>query len=257
VVPTTAAAVVTFLVMVTPGTAFELLWQRNRPRRDESAFLEVSRVLLTGVLFSGAAAATLVAVEAVAPGTIVDLAGLVAGGGDYVARHPILSVGTLAVGLVVALLYAVAAHDLLTPVGSRRIVQESGWHTALGRLAPSGVRVFLSVQLKDGSTVTGYSAAYSTDPAFDRRDLVLRAPLHVRPPAAAEAGPLDGAWQVMVLSGAEISTIAAAYVGVPRSVLTGRGRQLLRWSGRYVWQLSLGAVAGIVVVLFASALAGS
>jgi hypothetical protein len=255
VVPATAAAVVTFLLMVTPGTAFELMWQRTRPRRDESTFLEINRVLLTGVLFSAASAATLVAVEAVAPGTIVDIGGLVAGGGGYVEAHPLLSVATLAVALVIALLYAAAAHDLLDAPAARRIGQESGWHTALSRLAAPGVRVFLSVQLKDGSTITGYSAAYSTDPDPSRRDLVLRAPLRIRPPGADTAVELDGSWQVMVLTGAEISTIAAAYVGSARPVRPGRARRLARWVERRVWQLALGAVAAIVAALLVAALA--
>jgi Family of unknown function (DUF6338) len=256
VVPATSAAVVTFLLLVTPGTAFELLWQRTRPRRDESTFLEINRVLLTGVLFSGAAAATLVLAESVAPGTIVDIGRLVAQGGGYVAEHPVLCVRTLALALVIALLYAAAAHDVLTAPGSRRIGQESGWHTAFGRLAAPGVRVFLSVQLKDGSTVTGYSAAYSTDPDPGKRDLVLRAPLHIRPPGAAPPHELDQSWQVMLLSGAEISTIAAAYVGSARTTRPGRGRQLVRWAGQHVWQLCLGGVAAVVALLVASALVG-
>jgi len=163
-VPSTVAAVVVFLLMVTPGAAFELQWQRTRPRRDESTFVEISRVLLAGVVFSGAAIATLAVTEAAVSGSAVDVVALVRDGGGYVVRHPELTLRTLAAVVVLALLFGVAANDLLTPPSLRRIAQETAWHTAFGRMARPAARAFLSVQLKDGTTVTGYSAGYSTEP---------------------------------------------------------------------------------------------
>jgi Family of unknown function (DUF6338) len=251
-VPSTAATVVVFLLLVTPGIAFELLWQRTRPRRDESTFVEISRVLLAGVVFSGAAVATLVATGAVVSGAAVDLVALVRDGGGYVVRNPDLTIRTLAAVVILALLFAVAAHDLLTPPSLRRIAQETAWHTAFGRMAGPAARAFLSVQLKDGTTVTGYSAGYSTEPDPGRRDLLLAPPLAIRPPGAAEAGQLAEPWQVIVLSGAEISTIAAAYVGSARPVARpGRRRRLVAWLARHAWQASLAAALGTVALLLA------
>lgn len=70
-------------------------------------------------------------------------------------RHPGLTFGTLVTVVTIALCLAIAAHELFTPPNTRRIAQETVWHTAFGRMAGPGIRVFLSVQLKNGSTITG------------------------------------------------------------------------------------------------------
>ncbi len=244
-VPSTVAAVVVFLLLVTPGLVFELLWQRTRPRRDESTFVEVSRVVLTGVVFTGAAAVTLVVLEAAAAGSAVDVVALVKEGNRYVTAHPAQVLRTLVATVVLAVLYGVAAHTLLTPSSTRRIAHETAWHTAFSRMAAPGVRPYLSVQLKDGTTITGYSAAYSTEPDPAKRDLLLSAPLAIRSPGDTDARQLDVSWQVMAVSGAEISTIAAAYVGTARPA----ARPRRRWMSRYRWQVALVAAAVVVAVL--------
>lgn len=215
-VPTSTSAVVIFLLLVTPDIAFELLWQRTRPRRDESAFIEIGRVLLTGVVFSGSALAAVTAVAAFVPGAAIDLVALVRDGSDHVEREPALVLRSATAVLVLALLVAAAAHALLTPEAARRIADETAWHTAFARMAGPGVRAFLSVQLKDGTTITGNSAGYSTEPDPAKRDLLLSAPLGIRLPGADTQTKLPDPWQVMVIPGAAIGTIAAAYVGTSR-----------------------------------------
>jgi hypothetical protein len=254
--PSTAFALVVFLLVVTPGTAFELLWQRTRPRRDETAFVEVSRVLLTGVSFSGAALATVLALDAVTPGDLaVDASAALTEGDRYVRSRPAVVLRTLAAVPVLALLYAVVVHDLLTPAGARRIVTETGWHTAFNRLAGTRSKAFLSVEMTDGATVTGYSAGYSTDPDPAKRDLLLRAPLTIRPPGADTGVPVSAPWQIMVIPGAEIRTVAVAYVGAASP--SPRPRPRLSWLRRHVWQSALAAAGVLLVVLVvATALGG-
>jgi hypothetical protein len=244
-VPSTVTAVVVFLLLVTPGLVFELLWQRTRPRRDESTFVEVSRVVLTGVVFTGGAAVTLVVLEAAASGSAIDVVDLLRDGSQYVTEHPAHVLRSVVAVVVLAVLYGVAGHDLLTPASTRRIAHETAWHTAFSRMAAPGVRPYLSVQLKDGTTITGYSAAYSTEPDPAKRDLLLSAPLAIRSPGESEAHQLDVSWQVMAVSGAEISTIAAAYVGTARPA----ARPRRRWVSRHRWQVALVAAAVVVVVL--------
>lgn len=226
-VPLTASAVAVFMLLVSPGLVFELLWQRSRPRRDESTFVEISRVLLAGLVFSGLATLAMVVIGALIPGAAADLPALVADGAGYVARHPGLTLGTLVTVVIVAMCLAIAVHDLLTPRNVRSIVQETVWHTAFSRLAGPGSRVFLSVQMKDGSTITGYSAGYSTEPDPAKRDLLLTAPLAIRLSEQKDATPLDDAWQSMVLPGAEIRNIAASYIAPAEPVLTPVHRQTL------------------------------
>jgi len=256
-VPSTIGALVIFLLLVTPGIAFELLWQRTRPRRDESVFVEISRVLLTGVLFSAAAAVTLAALAAVVPGAALDAVVLLRDGAEHLRQQAALALRTVAALVILALCYAVVVHDLLTAPPSRRITPGTLWHTALGRMAPAGVRVFLSVQLRDGTTITGYSAGYSTEPDPGKRDLLLAAPLAIRRPGAARSSSLDTSWQVMVVSGADVSTIAAAYVGAALPpAAPAWWRRWATWPARHARPAAL-ATAGVVLVgMLVTALAG-
>jgi hypothetical protein len=248
-VPTTTSAIAVFVLLVSPGLVFELLWQRSRPRRDESTFVEVSRVLLAGVVFSGSATLVIMILDVLISGTAPELPVLVGEGSDYVAQHPGLSLGTLITVVTAAVCLSIAAHDLLTPRNARRIVQETVWHTAFSRLAGPGSRVFLSVQLKDGSTITGYSAGYSTEPDPAMRDLLLTAPLAIRLSGQKDATPLDSAWQSMVLSGAEICNIAASYIAPTRPVPARvRRLSLLAWAADHAWQLAVAAEGVILVV---------
>ena len=52
VVPSSAGGLVGLLLILAPGIWYELIRQRSRPGRGDSAFVEVSRILLAGVLVS-------------------------------------------------------------------------------------------------------------------------------------------------------------------------------------------------------------
>jgi hypothetical protein len=249
--PSSVGAIVVFLLVVTPGAGFELLWHRTRPRRSESTFIEVSRVLLTGVVFSGAAIATLMAARVVADGAAVDIVAFVREGTGYVERHAALILRSLAAVPILGLLYGIAAHDLLTPPAMRAIADESGWHTAFSRMAGSGSRAYLSVQLKDGMTLTGFSAGYSTDPDPAKRDLLLGAPLAIRSPGRQVATPLEDSWQILLVPGSEVSTIAVTYVGTttPTPEPVGRRRAALAWVADRAWQSALTAALAVVLLL--------
>lgn len=253
-VPATATAVVVFVLLVTPGVVFELLWQRPRPRRDESTFVEVGRVLLTGVVFSGLATAVVGVLSAF--GAAANIFALVSDGPAYVTNNPGLVLGSLVTVVLLAICGAVATHDLLTPSTMRRIAQETVWHTAFSRMAEPGVRVYLSVQLKDGTTITGYKAGYSTEPDPAKRDLLLTAPLTIRYAGEPTATDLDEDWQSMVLSGGEIRTIAASYVApptTPPASRTGLPQRTVTWLTRHS---GLAALVGATIVLVAQLAVG-
>lgn len=257
-VPSSVVAVLIFLVLVTPGVAFELLWRRTRPRRDESAFVEVSRVLLAGTGFSAAAITTIIVLEAIAPGSLIDATDMLRTGQQYVSGQPVATLVTAAAIPILAVLYCVVVHDLLTPGRLRRLEQETLWHSAFSRLGDSGVHVYLSVQLKDGTTVTGYLHGYPTEPDPGKRELLLAArpgePLTIRPPSAPRAVKLDPAWQRILLLGSEIATIATCYVGSrnPTPIPT-RLQRLWVKAARRIWLLALGGAVLVSVLLLALA----
>jgi len=253
VVPATATAVVVFVLLVTPGIVFELLWQRTRPRREESTFVEIGRVLLTGVVFSGLATAVVGVLSAF--GAAASIVALVSDGPAYVTDNPGLVLGSLVTVVLLAICGAVATHDLLTPT-MRRIAQETVWHTAFNRMAEPGVRVFLSVQLKDGTTITGYTAGYSTEPDPAKRDLLLTAPLAIRHAGEPTATELAESWQSLVVSGGDVRTIAAAYVApatAPPASRTGLPQRVVTWLAGHS---GLAALVGATIVLVTQLVAG-
>lgn len=249
-VPSTATTVLIFLLLVTPGVMFELSWQRSHPRRDESTFVEISRVLLAGVLLSGFAAILLAVLGLVTSGVVIDLGALVRDGHRYVETHLGIVVCDVMSLPLLALLLGVAANDLLTPTSAHPIAQETAWHTAFSRATLTGTQAFVSVQLKDGTTITGYQAGYSLEPDPAKRELLLAAPFTVWRAGTVTPHPLDEAWQRIVLHGTEISSIAVAYVGEPATKRPLRPHQrLARWTSRHAWQTSLGAAGGLLIVL--------
>lgn len=254
-VPSTTTAVVIFLLLVTPGIGFELLWQRTHPRRDESTFVEISRVLLAGVVLSGISAALLALLGAATTGVVIDPRALVGEGQHYIEAHLSVLVCDVASLLLLGFLLGTAANDLFTRTGANRIAQETVWHTAFSRIAPPGTHLFVSVQLKDDTVITGYEAGYSLEPDPAKRELVLAAPLTIRRTGTTNADPLDAAWQRILLPGAEIRSVAVAYVGQPAPTLSlGKHQRVIRWIARHTWQTSLTAAAALLTALLLASL---
>jgi hypothetical protein len=266
VVPGTAGTLVGFLLFVTPGIAFELLRQRIRPAREDSAFIEASRVLLAGLLLTALAVLLLGLLHRANSDAVVDVSALVREGSGYAADHIAQLASTATIHLLLVVLLAVAANDLLTGPGSSRIAPETAWYTAFVRSA-AGAQVRLSIQMTDGTTLTGRRADFSdaTDPA--KRELVLAPPITMRRPRDARATPLSDEWQRLIICGEHISSIACSYVsspktedeegrakpgrlGLPSATFLVGLRGWWRWTAAHQWQ---SAFAGIAVIMFVAA----
>jgi Family of unknown function (DUF6338) len=169
-VPASAISVAVFLLLVAPGTCYELLRQKTRHPRDETAFIEISRVLLSGMLITALALALLAAVRFAAPFALLDLSSLLQHGATYVAHHVVLTGWSAGAELVLATLLAVLANDLLTTTTARPIFAVDAWHGVTEVLALPGQEVNLSVRLKDGTEIVGYYIGCSTDPEPAKRD---------------------------------------------------------------------------------------
>lgn len=249
-VPSTVTSVLIFLLVVTPGIATELLWQRTRPRRDESTFVEIARVLLAGVVLTSLSTALLALLRLAVPQAVVDTGALLSDRQDYISHHAGQVVRTLTGLPTLALLLGIAAVDLLTPARAKQIAQETLWHSAFTRTAPPGTRSFLSIQMKDGATITGYQAGYSTEPDPAKRELLLAAPLSVRHAQSAKPVTLDGAWQRMLIAGSEISSVVVTYVGQAQPPPGHPPHdRALKWVSGHVWQVSLGAALAVLILL--------
>jgi hypothetical protein len=176
-IPGTWLSVLFFVLLVAPGLLFELLSERRRAGIPESAFREISRVILASLGFSGFALGVLAIIRAVHPSCMPDPAMLFTTPGMYVARHYRLVLWTLVAEGLLALGAVWLVHWLLAWRHGATIRLVSTWRQVFRRDCPEGCDVFVRVRLSGGIIYTGAVAAFTTDPEDEGGDLVLAPPL--------------------------------------------------------------------------------
>lgn len=227
-IPSTVAAVVTFLLLVAPGVAFLLLRAGTRPETEHTPFREVSLVALTSLFFSAVSVAALALVRALRPGWMPDLQAWLADPGSYVDVHYRLVARAALVELMIALILAVLVHRLLesqwaAPLWrwlmhmvysrNRGIVSTSAWYQVFSSQGMDE-NVYVTLETTSGRVYTGSVVGYSVDagnPA--EREIVLGPPFRLD--GAEEENHLEG-WQRVIVPGPQVSAILAAYV--PKSI---------------------------------------
>jgi hypothetical protein len=262
VVPNSVLGVVVFLLFVVPGTCYELLRGRTRLPREESAFQQISRVLLFGSVITAAVLLALAFIGWAAPGSLLNLSAFMTDGARYAAGN-IGRVGwTIVIFLLLSLLYAVVINDVRTSGGATLIRQADSWHTVARQIPEEYLEgeqlVTASVRLKSGRDVVGTFAGASTELDPSKRELTLQSPLKAREPGEKDAVLLDGDWAFMVVVGAEIESVTFAYTpsgedspADDRSVRSGRIRSAGLWLLEHVFDWRLAASAALFVMLLA------
>ncbi|MCP3797951.1 DUF6338 family protein [Allokutzneria sp. A3M-2-11 16] len=252
-IPASAIGLVVFFLAVAPGTCYELLRGRTLLPREESTFLQVSRVLLAGTLITALTVLLMSLVAAVAPSAFIDVAQLIVGGEKYIAANVLLCGWTILVQLVLSALLAVVFSGLRTPRQARPILQVDAWHRLTEEVVPSGYEVQVSVRLKSGREIVGRYLGASTDLDPTKRELKLQEPLFVRESDKEESVPLVG-WQTMVIMGGEIESLAFCYKRVSGEEEQGKPTRLSRvglLGSRWLlsWQLAATAAALLLFVI--------
>lgn len=180
VVPATVGGIAVLVLLVLPGLAFELIRQRRRAGRDDSPFVEISRVLVAGLSLGAVTEALLAVVSIVGPRSIVSVTGVFTQE-HWVTDHLLVSGWTAwAYGLVSVTLAALAAAVLPGMNSGSRIHPESGWVMAFDRLPrlirkaqglPTIPVTRLRVRLRDGTVYVGDRAEFSTGPTLEDGEL--------------------------------------------------------------------------------------
>jgi hypothetical protein len=177
-VPGSWLSVLLFLLLVAPGLLFDLLSEQRRAGFGESAFREVSRVVLGSLAFSGFAFAGLVILRTVHPAWLPDPKRLLEPGGSYARDQYRLLLRTLVLQASLALAAAWGWHMILSKLqGGATIRRVSSWTQVLKRDRPSGHDAYVRVRLDSGVVYFGLVADFSSDLEVDGRELVLAQPM--------------------------------------------------------------------------------
>ncbi len=210
-VPASWLSVLLFFLLVAPGLLFDLLSERRRAGFSESAFREVSRVVLGSLAFSGLAFAVLAIVRTVHPAWMPDPRRLLDPQDSYGRDQYRLIWRTLVLQGSLALAAASAWHVFLAwRQGGATIRQVSAWTQVFKRDCPKGHDAYARVRLEGGVIYSGLVANFSSDLEVDGRELVLARPMASRTgqnPMTA----VPGEYQRVVIRGSAIEVMSVEY----------------------------------------------
>lgn len=237
-VPSTAGGLVGLLLILAPGIWYELIRQRSRPGRGDSAFVEVSRILLAGVLVSLTALILLGGFRALDPRLLADPQALLSQPG-YLAAHLGLVTWTAAWFLVLAMtIPAVWLYNTPGKNAHAEIRQESQWVSYFDRIPrrdaddkglPPPEFTYLQVRTASGVLYRGRLAGYDNGLDLDARELTLGRPDLITKPVGEpwESLEPDG-WSVVIIRGNEIKDIHVINVGPDDGPAPARRRRVPR-----------------------------
>jgi len=210
--PETLGALLAFLAFIAPGLSFELLRERRRPSREETAFREASRIALTSVLFSGCALVLLSGMRAVATSWFVDPGAWLVAGNSYAAAH-LPAVGlSVALLLLLSLALAVLTDQVFRRRAPGRIVPGSIWFAMFRQHRPEGTTPWVHLRLEDETEIWGYAGDYTPDQDLANRELLVEGPeLQYRRKGATVNTKLPD-WQFIAVRGELISWMKVLYL---------------------------------------------
>lgn len=253
--PATIAGVVVFLLLAAPGTCYELLQGRHKLPREESTFVHVSRVILTGTWLSAVAAALLATVGLISPEAVIDVSTFIKNGHAYAAENPILIGWSTLLHLALSTLLAVLLSVLMLPKNSARIRPGTAWHGIAEVNKPDDTSAYLSIRVKNGLEFAGYYSGMSTDLDVTLREIIIRSPLSVKPVNGESFQSLSSEWQQMVIHGGEVESITASYVRKSKteksSTDPSRWNRVSTWCRQnyLTWQAATGAIVVLLLLV--------
>jgi len=204
-------SVLLFFLLVAPGLLFDLLSERRRAGFSESAFREVSRVVLGSLAFSGFAFALLAIVRTVHPAWMPDPKRLLDPHGSYARDHYRLILRALVLQESLALTAAWAWHIFLARrQGGATIRQVSAWTQVFKRDCPKGHDAYVRVRLDGGVIYSGLVANFSSDLEVDGRELILAQPMASRT-GENPMTSVPGQYQRVAIRGSAIEVMSIEY----------------------------------------------
>ena len=211
-VPSSWLSVLFFFLFVAPGTLFLILSKRRRTAIADSAFVEISRIVLASLAFSGLAFLVLALVYLKRSEWLPSPRQLL--GKDsaaYFRDRYGLVLWTIVVGAALACIFAWLWHLFLSArQGGATIRHVSAWTQVLKEDQPDGYMVLVRVRLDDGLIYLGRVLDFSSDLETEGRELVLGQPLSVAK-GGAEPTALPDRYKRVVIPGDSIKVLSVEY----------------------------------------------
>jgi hypothetical protein len=213
------------MALLWPGFVYISVRSRTQPDRPLSPLRETVTIASVSLITLAAVAGVFGLLRVLMPAQTPAIGQLVVRPRSYVQTHYVSLAwwitGLMALAIAGAALAATlrSARGLLRVPGLRYLVagnphpsQVSSWWLAFTEYPTSEYDIYVGCVLDNGSYVTGIVYAYpqSATDAPDR-DLVIRAPISVRPPGGTVLAPLAEAG-LMTISAQHIVTMTVSYV---------------------------------------------
>lgn len=177
-IPANLVGLLLFVLVLAPGWLWVRVAERRQVRPDRSALLEAAELVVTGVIFTTAAAVVVVGIG-VGVGWLPELRAVTMSGSTYVQDEPYRTAGVVAMVFALSLVAAYGTARLVYRGKEASLVPAgSVWQDVFGE-GGEGRPIFVSTSLVDGRVVDGYLYSYSTDASGGDRDLALQAPIYV------------------------------------------------------------------------------
>jgi hypothetical protein len=226
-IPSDLTGLLLFAVLLLPGFAYNSVRARRRPIRQLTSLQETVIIVLASLVALLVTGIVFAVIRALLPGVTPDIRALLFSTRHYLRAHYVRTAWWVIAFMAAAIGGAIAVAGIQSSerVGRGRYLRwlgappdpstQSGWWIAFTSGPPEPHRVHVGCTLDDGSYVSGWLKSFSqvAEDTADR-DLVLRAPISVRPLGAATAQEVPRV-QLMTISARHIVTTSVAYVRKP------------------------------------------
>lgn len=191
-IPKTVVELFSFLLLVAPGVGYELLRERRAPKRDQTAFRELSRVALYSFWFSFLSCAA-IALLRIPFGTALFDPAKYLSDKEYLKSHYTAVVWTVTLEVLIAFALVVVAY-LIKAAGllsrlyakiysrlpksvqelfSTNIRQNGLWFQLFEETAKQKEAI-LSIRLSDGSRMSGYFHGCTAYDTFENAEIAIK-----------------------------------------------------------------------------------
>ena len=214
-IPESLATLYALLGLVAPGVVFQLVAERMRPSRRDSAFREAALVAVTSLVFTTTSVLLLAWVSRSRPSWFVNLQLWVGEGDKYLAHHLWIVVWSLGAEVLLAVLLAVASALALERFVSDEaadVAKSSVWWAALKHDSPEGMAAWVRADLVDGTVIWGYVHRFTLEETGDDRDISFQGPgLTIQRSGRKEKKTRETYYKYFVVRASEVRMLSVAH----------------------------------------------